>query len=205
MAWTAEQPNVRFITGLAGNQKLKKQAECTIKSAEKAYERAGRPIKRYHSFMYKADSWGGLQRVIVKVEVSHWGTNVRYIVTDLLEYRTRQLYEKGYCKRGAMELRIKDHKRYLRSDRSSCNRFEANQLRLMLHSAAYVLIHTLQKQLFRGNKLAGATFKTFRLKVLKVAARVRELKTTIKIELPRTYPYIGAWGKSLRILQHLRC
>lgn len=204
MEWAKTLPNVHFLTGLAGNSRLHELAGVTIRSAEKACLRTGRPVKRYHSFYYKADSWENFQRVIAKVEVGQRGTNVRYIVTDMRAYRASHLYEKGYCKRGAAELRIKDHKRYLRSDRTSCCRFEANQLRLFLHSAAYVLIHSLQKQLLGGTGFATATFKTIQLKVLKVAAWVKELKTKIKIEFPHTYPFIGAYNKSLSILQQLR-
>ena len=80
----------------------------------------------------------------VKVEVSVMGANIRYIVIDLIHFRTKDLYEKGYCARGAMELRIKDHKLYLRSDRYLCSSFSANQFCLFLHSIAYVLLHTLQ-------------------------------------------------------------
>ena len=49
--------------------------------------------------MYKAGSWENYQRVIVKVEVSIIGTNIRYIVTSLTDFRTRDLYEKGMSQR----------------------------------------------------------------------------------------------------------
>jgi len=204
MEWTQPLPKVHFLTGLSGNPRLRKRAEVTIRGAEQAWQRTGRPAKRYHCFSYKADSWDGPQRVIAKVEAGPLGTNIRYIVTDMWDWRASHLYENGYCKRGAAELRIKDHKRYLRSDRTSCHRFEANQLRLFLHSAAYVLIHNLQTQLLGGTEFARATFKTIQIKLLKVAAWVRELKTKIKIEFPHSYPFIGAYGKSLSMLQQLR-
>ena len=87
----------------------------------------------------------------MKIEVSTMETNIRYIVTNLKEFRTRDLYEKGYCARGSMEIRIKDHKLYLKSDRSSCTKFTANQFRLFLHSMAYILIHNLQKEILKGS------------------------------------------------------
>ncbi|HCC70032.1 MAG TPA: hypothetical protein DEQ09_02620 [Bacteroidales bacterium] len=65
--------------------------------------------------------------MVVKVEVNSTGTNIRYIVTNLTDFRTRDLYGKGYCARGSMELRIKDHKLYLKSDRSSCTKFTTNR------------------------------------------------------------------------------
>jgi hypothetical protein len=188
MRWCDGQYNTSFITGLSGNSKLHKLAEITIKSAEREFNQYGKPVKRYHSFSYQAGSWQKPQRVIVKVEVSGMGTNIRYIVTDMMDFRTRDLYEKGYCARGAAELRIKEHKLYLHSDRSSCHSFKANQFRLFLHSMAYVLMHTLQKEILRDTEFANATFKTIQNKIIKTAAWVRELKTKIKVELPRCCP-----------------
>jgi len=136
MDWSEDQPAVRFITGLAGNSVLNSRVEDLVKSCEHEFKRYKKPVKRYHSFNYKAESWKNHQRVIVKIEISDKGTNIRFIVTDLWEYRAKALYEQGYCGRGRMELNIKDHKTYLLSDRMSCNSFYANQFRLFLHSAA---------------------------------------------------------------------
>ncbi|MDT8442576.1 MAG: IS1380 family transposase [Desulfuromonadales bacterium] len=188
MQWCDDQYNTGYITGLSGNSKLHKLADVTIRSTEREFKQYGKPVKRYHSFWYKAGSWVKPQKVVVKVEVSDLGTNIRYIVTDLVHFRARDLYEKGYCARGAMELRIKEHKLYLKSDRSSCNSFKANQFRLYLHSMAYVLLHTLQKEVLRGTEFVNATFKTIQNKIIKTAAWVKEIKTKIKIELPKCCP-----------------
>lgn len=136
MEWGAKEYNIGFITGLSGNSKLHKLASLTIKSSEREFKQYHKPVKRYHSFWYQAGSWAKPQKVIVKVEVSEQGTNIRYIVTDLVHFRTRDLYEKGYCARGAIELRIKEHKLYLRSDRSSCHSFKANQFRTQIGNSA---------------------------------------------------------------------
>jgi hypothetical protein len=184
MQWCAKQPLTGYITGLSGNKKLHELSRVTIDSAKREFKQYGKPVKRYHSFMYQAGSWETAQKVVVKVEVSAMGTNIRYIVTNLLSIRAKELYEKGYCARGAMELRIKEHKLYLKSDRSSCNSFYANQFRLFLHSIAYVLLHTMQKELFKGTEYANATFKTIQNKIIKTAAWVKEMKTKIKIEFP---------------------
>jgi hypothetical protein len=186
MQWSAGQPRTGYITGLSGNKKLHQMAAVTIESAEREFKQYGKPVKRYHSFMYQAGGWETAQKVVVKVEVSSMGTNIRYIVTNLTNIRAKELYEKGYCARGAMELRIKEHKLYLKSDRSSCNSFYANQFRLFLHSIAYVLLHTMQKELFKGTEYANATFKTIQNKVIKTAAWVKEMKTKIKIEFPKS-------------------
>ena len=172
------------ITGLSGNSRLKKLSETTIKSAEEKFKSTKKPVRLYHSFPYKADSWEETEKVIVKVEVTRMGTNIRYIATNTWEYRAKQMYELGYRARGNAELRIKDHKTYLKSDRTSCNKFEANQLRLFLHSLAYVLIHTLQKEVLRGTEFSNSTMQTIQLKLFKTAAKVKEFKTKIKIEFP---------------------
>lgn len=204
MQWCAGQSKIGFITGLSGNKKLNEIAATTINSAKREFKQYGRPVKRYHSFMYKAGSWETPQKVIVKVEVTHMGTNVRYIVTNLVDFKARDLYEKGYCARCAMELRIKEHKLYLRSDKSSCKSFWANQFRLYLHSVAYVLLHTMQKELFKGSDFANATFKTIQNKIIKTAAWVKEMKTKIKIEFPRFCPNRNLQTKSFQMLEVLR-
>ena len=82
----------------------------------------------------------------IKVEVSAQGVNTRLVVTDMEQARTQVLSRRIYCARGQRENEIKDHKLYLKSERTSCHRFEANQVRLFLHSAAYVLLDTLRRE-----------------------------------------------------------
>jgi hypothetical protein len=200
MDWSAPESNIHFVTGLAGNQKLHRLAGITIESARNAFEANGIDQKRYHSFPYQASSWEHPQRVIVKVEVTAKGTNIRYIVTDVQHYRASHVYEKAFCARGHAELRIKEHKLYLKSDRSSCGSFLANQFRLFLHSAAYVLIHSLQKEVLAGTDYANATMKTIQLKILKTAAWVEEMKTKVKIILPQGFANIVTQRRAFDIL-----
>lgn len=204
MDWSQDKENIGFITGITGNSALNDLASITVKSAEQAYAQHGKPVKRYHSFQYKAGSWIHPQRVVVKVEVSSMGTNVRFIVSSLRNVRSKALYEQGYCARGSAELRIKEHKTYLLSDRMSCNSFLANQFRLFLHSAAYVLIHTLQQEVLQGTQFCKATMKTIQLKLIKVAARVKILKTKVKIELPVEFYSRWVFEKCFGIFEVLR-
>ena len=205
MAWTAGQDKVHFLTGLTGNKLLNDLARITINSAEKQFKSTGKPVKRYHSFDYAAGSWSGAQRVIVKVEVSEKGTNIRYVVTDIMCVRTKALYEHGYCARGQMELYIKESKVHLLSDRMSCSRFEANQFRLFMHSAAYILLHAMREKMLQGTEYANATMKTIRLRLIKVAAYVKEIKTRIKIELPKQFPDMDVIANCLGKFNGLRC
>jgi hypothetical protein len=204
MDWAQGKKNVEFITGLAGNSVLNQNAKTTIESAQREYNAYGKPVTRYHCFEYKANTWTQSQRVVVKVEVNSMGTNTRYIVSSLRCIRAKALYENAYCARGAAELRIKDHKTYLLSDRMSCSSFKANQFRLFLHSAAYVLIHTLQNEALRGTEFCKATMKTIQLKLIKIAARVKILKTKVLIELPVEFCSKWAFEKCFRMFQIIR-
>ncbi len=204
MDWTHEMKNVEFITGLTGNSILNEKAKITIQSAQREYKQYGKPVKRYHSFEYKAGSWTYPEHVVVKVEANSMGTNVRFITSSLKNVRTKALYELGYCARGAAELRIKDHKTYLNSDRMSCSSFKANQFRLFLHSAAYVLIHSLQKEVLQGTEFSKATMKSIQLKLIKVAARVKVLKTKIQIELPKIFYGQNVFEKCFKMFEILR-
>ena len=205
MAWATGQDKVHFLTGLTGNKVLNDLARITINSAEKQFKSTGKPVKRYHSFDYAAGSWSGPQRIIVKVEVSEKGTNIRYVVTDIRCVRTKALYEHGYCARGQMELYIKESKTHLLSDRMSCSRFEANQFRLFMHSAAYTLLHAMREKMLQGTQYANATMKTIRLRLIKVAAYVKEIKTRIKIELPKQFPDMEVIANCLGKFNRLRC
>lgn len=204
MDWSETIDTVDFLTGLSANQKLNEFIRHVKESAERRFTEHGRPVKRYHSFLYQAGSWGQPHRVVAKVEVSHMGTNVRFIVSSLRNVRAKELYEKAYCARGAAELRIKDHKTYLDSGRMSCNSFKANQFRLFLHSAAYVLIHTLQQEVLKETAYATATMKTIQLKLIKVAARVKVLKTKVSVELPVEFATRWVFEKCFGIFQALR-
>lgn len=204
MDWSEGHDKVDFLTGLTGNQKLHAEIKSVREAAEKLYAEKENPVKCYHSFTYKAAKWEQPQRVIAKIEVSSMGTNIRYIITSFRNIEAKALYEKGYCARANAELRIKDHKTYLASDRMSCNSFKANQLRLFLHSAAYVLLHDLRQQVLTGTQYAKATMKTLQLKLIKIAARVKMLKTKIVIELPVAFAVRPLFEKCFALLRVIR-
>jgi hypothetical protein len=110
------------------------------------------------------------------------------VVTNLEHSHKAYIYEKIYCGRGQMENYIKDHKRFLHSDRLSCHKFEANQFRLFLHSAAYVFMHTLRTKGLQGTDWSRAQFDQIQLRMLKVGARIEELKTKIRFHFPSSFP-----------------
>jgi len=144
-------------------------------------------LRRFHGFTYKADNWSKPYRVIARIEASNHGSDVRLIVTNL-EGRAKTVYDKIYCRRGCMENMIKDFKRYTAADRTSCQLFDANQLRLTLHVAAYWLMHSLRLAAPKRSAWRTATLHTIRLAVLKIAVRVEELKSKVKLAFCSTYP-----------------
>jgi len=183
-----EKYSIKFALGQTANSVLYNKANNIIKRAKEQYAFRKKPVKYYDEFEYKAASWSAPRRVIVKAEHNEKGANSRFIVTNLTNNNRRFIYRTVYCGRGAMELYIKEHKNHLASGRTSCSRFAANQFRLFLHSAAYVLLHTFRNKYLNGTELAHAQFDTIRLKLIKIGARVRELKTRIKIHLPSSFP-----------------
>ena len=83
-----------------------------------------------------------------------------------------------------MENLIKDMKLYTRSDKTACHRWEANQFRLFLHMGAYWLLHSVRLAAPKKSRWRGATFATIRCVFVKIAVRVEELKTRIKLSFP---------------------
>ena len=204
MDWIEQQEKVTYVIGFTGNKRLMKLVEQQIERATKLYNYNKIDIRLYHSIYYQAKSWGGYRRIIAKIEITAKGLNVRFIVTDMKQAKAKALYSEVYCARGNAELYIKEHKLHLKSDRTSCTRFSANQFRVFLHSAAYVLMHALRANVLKHTQWAKASFETIRLKFLKIAARVRQLRTRVKIELPSSCPLKKTLSRSFQIFEVLR-
>ena len=180
--------DVHYISGLAGNAILAERAKGAIAAARREYERTGKKSRIFRQTRYQAGTWHRELRVIIMAEVSSRGDNVRFIVTSLESSPPEFLYQTAYCDRGRMENFIKEHKVALKSGRTSCHRYMANFFRLMLHSAAYVIFHTLRKTALADTEFATAQFDTIRLRFLKIGAEVRELKTSVRFIYPASFP-----------------
>lgn len=202
--WIDKQDNVHFVTGYTVNSVIQKEAQPILERAKRLYASNKYDVCLFHSIYYKASSWSKYRRVIIKVEINAKGQNIRCIVTDLQKAGAKQLYQRVYCDRGNAERYIKELKLYLKSDRTSCHRFVANQFRLFLHSAAYVLIHSLQTNVLKHTQWAKATMETIRLRLFKIGAKVQELKTRVKIELPTSFPLKTTLSRSFQIFEYLR-
>ncbi|MCR4301865.1 MAG: IS1380 family transposase [Sulfuricaulis sp.] len=182
-----EEMRCDYILGLAINTTLKEIAAPWLVQCDMRRDPRVRKVRRFHQFRYAAGSWGRAHKVIARIEATDLGSDARFIVTNL-EGRAKTLYEKVYCQRGTAENLIKDMKRATRSDKTACSRWQANQFRLFLHMGAYWLLHALRRAAPRRSRWRGATFETIRRTFVKVAVRVEELKSRIKLAFPASYP-----------------
>ena len=139
-------------------------------------------------FYDAAESWSRVERIIARVEAGPEGTDTRFIVTNLEGGRAKHLYERLYCARGQAENHIKSWKNHLAADRTSCHTAEANQFRLFLHAGAYWLLWSMRRVMPKRSTWRVMQFDTLRLRLIKIAARVVELKTQLKIHLPSSAP-----------------
>lgn len=198
-----DEHDLRYCIGLSSNAVLKRLIEPLMTEAKNIFAKSNNKVRLYDSFTYKAKTWNNPQLVVAKAEVNEKGKNLRFVVTNFTEPDEATIYQKIYSGRGRMENYIKDHKIYTKSDRTSCHKFSANQLRLFLHSTAYILMHALRENILKGTELARAQFDTIRLKLLKIGAKVRELKTRIKLHLPSSFPYKSILIKACAIFHIL--
>jgi hypothetical protein len=188
MAW-CERQRIGYIFGLAGNSVLLGRVGHLAEDAAMArLDGEGDKVRRYGEFRYAAKSWKVERRVVARVEAGPQGADSRFIVTNLRGL-PKALYEKVYCARGQAENLIKAHKLHLASDRTSCTKATANQFRLLIHTTAYWLMLSLRALAPPTSFWRDAQFDTIRLCLIKVAGRVTEMVTRIKIALPTAYPY----------------
>lgn len=186
-----ERSHCDYILGLAINPKLSGIAQHWLALCDIRRSPDARKVRRFHQFQHRAGTSSQTRTVVARIEATDLGTDARFIVTSL-NGRGKILYEKVYCARGRMENLIKDLKLATRSDKTACHRWEANQFRLFLHTGAYWLLHSLRRAMPRRSIWRGATFETIRRVFVKIAVRVEEIKSRIKLAFPASYPHATA-------------
>ncbi|MDJ0862881.1 MAG: IS1380 family transposase [Gammaproteobacteria bacterium] len=209
MAW-CEGNGVRYVLGLAKNERLRAALGEALAQAQARYEQTGQAARVFTEFSYQTlESWSQARRVIGKAEYLAKGANPRFVVTDLRpeEMDARRLYEDEYCARGDMENRIKEQQLALFADRTSTATMRANQTRLYFSSMAYVLLEALQDLGLSNTELAKAQSETIRLKLLKIGAQVRITVRKVWLSLSQSYPYAALFRQVHENLRHvpLRC
>lgn len=201
MRW-CDKHNVGYIIGIIRNSVLEKLAHPWTDSSAKQFAQTGQKQRLFGEFSYAAGTWDKERRVIVKAEHLEQGANTRFLVTNLAG-QPQQLYDEVYCQRGEAENRIKEQQLGLFADRTSCHDFVANQFRVLLSAAAYVLVDTLRREALVGTELANAQVGTIRLKLLKIGARVVSSVRRIVFHLAGGYPLKDLFARILGRLSEL--
>src|ERR1700746_130473 len=177
-----EQNGIDYVFAVAGTKPLPMKV-ATVADAvrvERAIE--GKAVVRdYTEIRHAAGSWHRERRVVARIEATEHGLDIRYVVTSLGIGSAQWIYDSLYCQRGQAENLIKLHKSQLPSDRTSCRSALANQVRLILHTAAYWLVLIVRDKIPQPRDLAIAEFATIRLRLLKIAARLVETTSRVRI------------------------
>jgi hypothetical protein len=215
-----EQLDIQYTIGIGMNARLKKYSDSLLKQAVSQWETTGQPQRLFTAFWYRADSWPAQRWVVVKCEANAQGTNRRAVVTNRAGATVLPgaAYD-GYADRGESENRNKELKGGLLADRLSDHRYFANLFRLYLHTTAYnLLVHMRRKvadpppqptseevpvEAFAGRQRRGWHNRrrqrdplgegqpcTWRTRLIKVAARVRQSTRRVVIELSSSWPYL---------------
>ena len=185
-----EAEGLHYLIGLATNNRLRKLAQKHLQTARVEHLLHGEKVRNLHDTRYAAGGWRRERRVLIKAEVTQQGDNPRFVVTSL-QGDPLLLYDL-YARRGEQENRIKELKRDLAMDRTSCHRFLANQFRLLLHSAAFVLLSFIRRCL-AGTELAGAQVCTLQRKLLKLGVLVKESCRKVWLRFPSSCPVQHLW------------
>jgi len=194
-----EAQHMEYVVCMGKNPVLLRFAEPLMAPLREALEAGEDLIPRFGECLYAAGSWKKhKRRVIIKADIAlHPGRepkdNPRFIVTNL-KTTPKFIYKKVYCARGDIENRIKELKHGLEIDRTSCTNFKANQFRVLMTAAAYVLMQELRLHA-RRTGCARAQVNTLRLRLLKLGVWIESSVRRIVMHLPISTPYADDWRR----------
>lgn len=189
MRW-CDRHGIGYILGLARNSVLEGLAEPLTRMVEDYHRLRGGNYRAYDWSYYAAATWDRPRRVIIKAEYLGGGTpksNPRFVVTNL-PGDAQELYERVYCERGEMENRIKEQGQ-LFANRTSCHVFVANQFRVLLAAAAYVLVEHVRRVGLAGTEMEAAEARTIRLRLFKIGAWVHRTVRRVVVRMSSGYPW----------------
>lgn len=227
-----EQLEIDYTLGMGMNPRLKNLSDELLQQAVTQWESAGQPQRLFTACWYQADSWPAQRWVVMKCEAHAQGTNRRAVVTNRpgAFVLPGACYD-DYANRGESENRNKELKVGLQADRLSDHRYFGNLFRLYLHTAAYnLLVRTRQivadppadltqpelpREALPGRQrrhwhnrrrehdpLGEGQPCTWRTRLIKVAACVRETSRRVLVELSASWPYLAYFQRvAERILQ----
>jgi hypothetical protein len=198
-----ERERLEYVVAMAENSVLKAHAESLMGWVRELSAVSGATEHLYGECRYAAGTWTRERRVVIKAEVVRLGDrepkdNARFVVTNL-RYAPQRLYEEVYCQRAHIENRIKELHHGLAIDRTSCTRFWANQFRVLLTAAAYVLFQELRLHA-QGTACARAQVGTLRLRLLKLGVWIERSVRRVVMHLPDSAPWRTDWCHIARSL-----
>lgn len=183
-----EKSQVNYITGYSNHEGIKEVTAEFRKKVAKDFEETGEDQRQFMEFGYRTQDGSKFRKVIVKVEYTERGENVRCIITNL-KGDPQELYDNQYCARGDMENRIKEQQLGLFADRTSTTKWWSNQLRLLLSTFAYILMDRLRTQALKGTDWVKKQCTTLQVKLIKIGAVITRNTRRIRIHLSSAYPH----------------
>jgi hypothetical protein len=195
-AFLEAESGLDYVGAMGENAVLTRLAEPTMVAARARSEASGQTEHVYTEARYAAKTWPHERRVVIKAEMVRLPgrtprDNPRFVITNLRQ-TPRFLYERIYCARGDIENRIKELHEGLQIGRTSCCRFWANQLRVLLTAAAYVLMQELRLRAAR-TACARTQVTLLRERLFKLGVHVVRSVRRIVLHLPTSTPYLDAW------------
>ncbi len=185
-----EQEGIDYTIGLMTNERLEAIAAPLLAAATRRQEQTGEKVRLAGETQYAAGSWERERRVVYKAEARPKGPNTRFVVTSHTDPPLERY--NWYVRRGEPEQWIDELKNACFADRLSCHTFWANQFRLLLHAAAYVLLDALRRWLLRRG-VQRMRLDTLRLRMIKIGGWVRQRFTTVELHLASSHPGQLLW------------
>ena len=190
-----EFEGVEYLVGMAGNSRLEKRARRLMGKVRMKSRKTGKTETLFGETRYAARKWSHRRRIIIKAEVVRYPgrdprDNDRFVVTNL-PHKPENVY-RIYRGRGDAENRIKELHHGLEIDRTSCTSFLANQFRVFMTAAAYVLMQEMRRRAAR-TPFATAQVTTLRERLLKLAVWVERSVRRIVLHFPVNYPWLSCW------------
>jgi len=193
------EPKVEYLVNFAANAVLERKAESAMQRARRASESSQQTAHVYGACQYRTrKTWPWKRRVIYKAEVVRAEgkkpkDNPRFVVTNMKQ-TPRWLYEEVYCQRGDIENRIKELHYGMEIGRTSCTNFWANQFRVLMTAAGYVLMQEMRLGL-AGTASARAQVSILRERFLKLGVLVVTSVRRILLHLPQSFPYLDSFHR----------
>jgi len=192
-----DQPRLDYVVAIAKNKILERRAKRMMGRARRLSRDSKKTERVFGECQYAAGKWSYKRRVVIKAEVTRLEgrepkNNPRFVVTNLRN-APRTVYQR-YRERGDVENRIKELHYGLQIDRTSCTRFWANQFRVLLTAAAYVLMQELRLHA-KHTSCARAQVSTLRERLLKVGVWIEVSVRRIVLHMPTSYAFKDDWGR----------